>query len=76
VIDQLLGGERSTFALQVVHAVGVKLAARGVQRDCEIRARLVSGRLDRRNEQLEWRFVGAQLRSEAALVPDAGAEPL
>ncbi len=60
--------------LEHVGALVVELARRRVERDRDILARAVAGRLDARHEHLQGILVGGEVGCEAALVADGRAE--
>ena len=74
VAGHLVGRERAALVLEHVAAVVEDLARRRVERDREVLAGRVARRLDARDERLERRLVGLEVRREAALVADAAAE--
>ena len=74
-LDHLIGRQHAALTLEVVGAVAVELAHRGVERDRHVLAGVVAGRTDGLDEQVERGGVGREVRSEAPLVPEAGREP-
>ena len=74
VAGHLVGRERAALVLEDVAAALEDLARGRVERDDEVLAGRVARGLDARDERLERRLVGLEVRREAALVADAAAE--
>src|SRR5207237_8029178 len=74
-VGQPRGVKRAVLAGQHLAPGLVALARSRVERDRDLLARLVAGLADRLDQELESFFVRLQLRREAALVAERGAEP-
>ena len=61
--------------VELVGAAGEDLAGRRVERDRDVVARPVAGRLDALDQRLQRRLVGLEVGREAALVADRGVQP-
>ena len=73
-VDELLAGQALAFADEVVLAVLEELAGGDVEAEQDVLAGLVAGLADRLEDGLERFLVAAQVRREAALVADRGAQ--
>ena len=71
----LLRREVAALVLELVDAVLEDLAGGRVERDRDVLAGRVAGRLDALDQRLQRRLVGVQVGREAALVADRRAEP-
>src|SRR5204863_10110553 len=73
---ELRGAELLLFRVRSVFSVPVELGAGAIERERDVRARVVSRALDRLEHQLQPRFVARQVRCEPAFVPDRRREAL
>ena len=75
VVGELRRAQLAALVSQLVGAVAVELAGRGVERDRHLLAGAVAGGLDPGQQQLQRVGIRIEVGGEASLVPDRGTEP-